>query len=58
MAYKTANGTDQNRNELVVAIYTDTQSGNPDPRVTFDSRLYFTDSKAEAQLLIELINSN
>ena len=43
MAYTYNTANSQNRNQLVMAIYTDTQSGNPNPLVTFNTRLYFTD---------------
>lgn len=42
MAY-TQDGSYQNRNQLMMLVYTDSNSGNPDPEVTFSTRLYFTD---------------
>lgn len=43
MSYSDSVDNTQNKNQLVLAIYTDTKSGDPDPQVTFNSRLYFTD---------------
>lgn len=43
MSYSDAADNTQNKNQLVLAIYTDTKNGDPDPSVTFNSRLYFTD---------------
>jgi len=43
MAYGASDANSQNKNQLVLAIYTDTKSGDPDPLVTWNSRLYFTD---------------
>lgn len=43
MAYGGSDSYSQNKNQLVLAIYTDKKSGDPDPRVTYNSRLYFTD---------------
>lgn len=42
MAYSGA-ATLPNKNNLILAIYTDTKSGDPNPLVTYNSRLYFTD---------------
>ena len=43
MSYSDSGDQTQNKNQLVLAIYTDTKSGDPDPLVTFNNRLYFTD---------------
>lgn len=43
MAYKDDTADTQNKNQLILAIYTDTKSGDPNPEVTYNSRLYFTD---------------
>lgn len=43
MAYTDANDNLQNKNQLVMAIYTDTKANDPNPSVTYNSRLYFTD---------------
>ena len=43
MSYSESTANSQNKNQFVLAIYTDTKSGDADPLVTFNNRLYFTD---------------
>lgn len=43
MAYSDVGDDTQNKNQLVLAIYTDSKGATAYPEVTFNSRLYFTD---------------
>lgn len=43
MAYEDASNNAPIKNQLVMAIYTDTKGSDPNPSVTYNSRLYFTD---------------
>lgn len=43
MAWKDSNTNPPNKNDIIMAIYTDPKANDPNPSVTFNGRLYFTD---------------